>query len=281
MSVKNFIPTIWSARLLEHLDNAHVARNFFNTNWEGEIRDMGDTVRINQIGAVNIIEYTPNQDLPDPEELSMVAQSLVIDQADAFSWQIDDVDAAQMRADLMDAAMERSAYELADKMDKYLFKQLADAAAPSNSIGTAASPVVITENNVYDIFVQMRTLLTKTNTPSVNRQIAVPPEMVGMLLKDDRFTGTGGTFAEGTLLSGLVARGVGFSIFEINNLPVTGSTVEIVANHNVSATYAHQIAKTEAARMEKRFADNVKGLSVYGAKVVEPKAVAKLYATFA
>lgn len=281
MSVASFIPVIWSARLLEHLNKAHVAKNFYNTNWEGEIRDRGNTVRINKIGDVEILEYTPNQDLPSPEQLNMVAQDLLIDQADAFTWQIDDVDAVQANATLMDAAMERSAYKMADKMDKFLFSRLAAAAPAGNTIGTPGAPIIITEDNVYDVMVQLRTLLSKTNTPSQNRQVAIPPEMVGMILRDNRFTGTGGAFAEGTLLSGMIARGVGFGVYEINNLPETGGVYEVVANHAVSATYANQIVKTEAVRMEKRFADNVKGLSVYGAKVVIPEAVAKAYVSFA
>lgn len=280
MSVNSFIPIIWSARLLEHLNKLHVASNFYNKNWEGEIQDRGNTVRINKIGDVDIITYTPNQDLPAPEELNMVAQDLIIDQADAFTWQIDDVDAVQANASMMDAAMERSAYKLADKLDQFLFQTLADDTPTSNTIGTPAAPILVTEANVYDIIVQLRTILSKNNTPSRDRQLAIPPEMVGFLLKDDRFTGTGGSFAEGTLLSGLIARGVGFQVFEVNNLPETSGVYEIVANHDVSATYAMQIVKTEATRMERRFADNVKGLNVYGAKVVLPQAAAKAYVTF-
>lgn len=280
MSIATFIPTIWSARLLEHLNKSHEARYFFNTNWEGEIRDRGNTVRINKIGDVEIVDYTPNTDLPDAETLETIAQDLLIDQSKAFTWQIDDVDAVQANASLMDAAMERSGYKMADVMDKFLFKTLATATPTANTIGTAGSPIVITEDNVYSVLVQLRTILSKSNTPKQNRQVAIPPEMVGYILKDPRFTGTGGTFAEGTLLSGLIARGVGFGVHEINNLPETDGTYEIVANHNVSATLAMQIVKTEAYRLEKRFADGVKGLNVYGAKVVIPEAVAKAYVRF-
>jgi hypothetical protein len=216
-----------------------------------------------------------------PQELTTLAQDLVIDQANAFNWQIDDVDAVQMNASLMDEAMERSAYHLAEQIDGYCFRTLAGAITPSNTIGTPGAPITITESNVYDVVVQMRTILAKNNVPTDNRQVAIPPEMVAMLLRDKRFTGTGGTFAEGTLLSGMIAQGLGFKVFEVNTLPENDGVYEVLANHNVSATLANQIAKVEAARMEKRFADLVKGLSVYGAKVTIPKAATKAYVRFA
>ena len=89
MSVATFIPTIWSARLLNHLENALVAKNFFNTDYEGEIRDMGDTVRINQIGNITIFDYERNKDMKPPEDATTAAQDLVIDQGKAFNFQKD------------------------------------------------------------------------------------------------------------------------------------------------------------------------------------------------
>lgn len=280
MSIQSFIPTIWSARLLMHLNKAHMAKTFFNTDYEGEIKDKGNTVKINKIGAVTISKYTANVDMATPERVNTVAQDLVIDQAESYNWQIDDVDSAQANTTLMDSAMERSAYGLADEMDKYLFKQLATGTPIGNTIGSAGSPILVTASNVYSIIVQLRTILSNSNVPKQNRNLALPPEMVGLILQDDRFTNTGGAFAESTLQSGMVSRGVGFNIYEINNLPETGGVYEIIANHNLSATVAQQFVKTEAYRIEKRFADGVKGLNVYGAKVVLPEAVAKAYVTF-
>lgn len=270
--ITSFIPTVWSARLLQHLDNALVAKNFFNTDWEGEISDMGDTVRINQIGAVSIFDYVRNQDMTPPEQLNTAAQDLVIDQADAFNFQIDDIDRVQMRADLMDSAMERSGYALADKEDSFLFQMLA------NDAGNKIGPTTVTNpEDMFSLLVQLRTLLTKQNVPTAGRRVGIPPEGVSYLLEDTRFTGTGGTLAEGTLQTGLIGRAVGFDIYEINTLPGNNT---IIAGHQLSATFASQIVKTEAYRMEKRFADGLKGLSVYGAKVLIPEAIATAEVTF-
>ena len=104
MSVANFIPTIWSARLLAHLDKAHVYAALVNRDYEGEIKNYGDTVKINQIGDVTIKDYTKGKDIDDPEELSGDQNTLTIDQAKYFNFSIDDVDAAQVNPKLMDAA---------------------------------------------------------------------------------------------------------------------------------------------------------------------------------
>lgn len=273
MSIATFIPTIWEARLLMHLDNALVARNFFNQDYEGNIRDQGDTVRINQIGNVSIFKYERNTDMTPPETLATSAQDLIIDQAQAFNFQIDDIDAVQARAGLMDSAMQRSAYSLAEIEDTFLFNVLATAVPTANkTTATITDPA-----EMYELLVHLRTVMVKNNVPSTGRRVAVPPEAVALLLKDDRFVGTGGTNAEGTLQSGFVGRAAGFDIYEVNTTP-GGNT--LIAGHQLASTFAGQITKTEAYRMEKRFADGLKGLSVYGAKTLIPEALASAVVTF-
>ena len=274
MSIATFIPTVWSARLLAHLENALVAKNFFNSDYEGEISDQGDTVRINQIGNVSIFDYQRNQDMNPPEDLSTAAQDLVVDQGKAFNFQVDDVDRVQMRADLMDGAMERSAFALAEVEDTFLFGLLAAAVPVSNRVAAT----ITSADEMYELLVQLRTIMVKNNVPFAGRRVAAPPEAVAMLLKDDRFVATGAGQAETRLASGLVGRAAGFEIYEVNTTP-GGNT--LLAGHQLASTFASQIVKTEAYRMERRFADGVKGLSVYGAKVLVPAALASSEVTFA
>ena len=94
MSVKNFIPQIWSARLLAHLDKVHVYASLVNRDYEGEIKQYGDTVKINQIGDITIKKYT-GAAIDDPEELTGEQNTLTIDQANYFNFAIKDVDNAQ------------------------------------------------------------------------------------------------------------------------------------------------------------------------------------------
>ena len=288
MAITSFIPSIWSARLLAHLDNAHVATRFVNRDYEGEIRNAGDTVKINQVGAITIKDYTKNTDIADPEALTTSDQTLAIDQAKYFNFQVDDVDAVQAKASLMDGAMSRAAYGLAEVADRYLFQTMAAAAPAGNTLGSGAAPVALTADNVYEKLVELKLLLDKKNLPAQGRCLAVPPELHALMLLDQRFVGTGSGQAEASLRGGLVGRAAGFDIYRSNNLPTALGTdsaktpyTKIIASHPLSASYAEQILKTEAYRMESRFADGVKGLHVYGAKVLQPDAVAVLLGSFA
>lgn len=284
MAVTGFIPKLWSARLLNALDKSHVFANVVNRDYEGEIKKMGDTVHINTIGAVTIGTYTQNTDFSSgPETLATTDQTLTIDQAKYFNFQVDDIDAAQAAGDIMDKAMTRAAYGLADASDKYIAGILAGAADATNTVSTSA--VALTSTNVYENVVKMRTILDKANVPTAGRWLVIPPEMYALILLDDRFVKTGGEMAEGILRTGLVAQAAGFDIYLSNNCVSVNSnstdTYTIVGGVDSAATYAEQIVSTEAYRPEKRFADAVKGLHVYGAKVVDKAQIACLKATFA
>ena len=284
MAVTGFIPKLWSARLLNALDKSHVFANVVNRDYEGEIKKMGDTVHINTIGAVTIGTYTQNTDFSSgPETLATTDQTLTIDQAKYFNFQVDDIDKAQAAGDIMDKAMTRAAYGLADASDKYIAGILAGAADTSNLVSSSA--VALTASNVYENVVKMRTILDKANVPTAGRWLVIPPEMYALILLDDRFVKTGGEMAEGILRTGLVAQAAGFDIYLSNNCVSANVseklTYTITGGVDSAATYAEQIVSTEAYRPEKRFADAVKGLHVYGAKVVDKAQLACLKATFA
>lgn len=277
MAVTSFIPELWNARLLYNLDKAHVAANLVNRDYEGEIQRQGDTVHINSIGAVTVKDYTRNSDIEDPEELSTTDQTLTIDKSKYFNFQIDDVDAAQAAGDLMDTAMERAAYALSDVADAYLLETIAAGVDAGNKIGDSAA-IALTAENVYQNIVALKTKLDKANVPTAGRYVVVPPEVHALLLLDDRFVkASDGNTANDTLLNGEVGRVAGFTVYMSNNVKYTTDHWEIPASVQTSTTYAEQIVKTEAYRMEKRFADAVKGMHVYGAKVTDGKQIAVLY----
>lgn len=282
MAITTFIPTIWSARLLAHLDNSHVATSFVNRNYEGEITAQGDRVKINSIGDITIGDYTKNTDMADPEVLSTADQTLIIDQSKSFNFQVDDVDKVQAKGSVVDVAMQRAGFALSDVADKFIFKTIGTAVTTANTIGTTAAPIALTKDNAYEQIVKIKVIMDKNNVPTEGRKLAVPPEFHALLLLDNRFVGTGGMKAEDILGNGFVGKAAGFVIFVSNNLPVaTGGKYDIIAAHDMATTYAEQIVSTEAYRMEKRFADGVKGLHVYGSKNTMPNAIAKLVGTFA
>ena len=285
MAVTTFIPELWSARLLYALDKSHVATNLVNRNYEGVIANQGDTVHINSIGAITVKDYTKNADIAAPDALTTTEQNLVIDQCKYFNFQVDDVDKVQAAGDLIDTAMGRAAYALADVSDAFLLKTIANGVASANKIGAKATLTALTASNVYENIVKMRTLLDKANVPTTGRTIVVPPEVYALLLLDDRFAKSGSDSGQNALLNGMVGRVAGFDVFMSNNC-VSGadggsgsSTPYFVITAQVAdaCTYAEQIIKTEAYRMEKRFADAVKGLHVYGAKVTDGSQIAAMY----
>lgn len=288
MAVTTFIPELWSARLLYALDKTHVATNLVNRDYEGQITNVGDTVHINSIGAITVKDYTRNTDMDAPEALTTSDQTLLIDQSKSFNFQVDDIDKTQSPGDLVDAAMGRAAYALADVADAFLLKTIAAGVATGNTIGAASGPIALTKDNVYENIVKLRTKLDKANVPNQGRTIVVPPEVYALLLMDDRFAKNEATAGQDALLNGMVGRVAGFTVFMSNNVATgtgtdTGKTAyfEITAQVSTATTYAEQILKTEAYRIEKRFADGVKGLHVYGAKVTDGSQIAKLIASVA
>ncbi len=275
MAVTSFIPELWSARLLHALDNSHVAANLVNRNYEGEIKQSGDTVHINTIGEIAVRNYEGSVTTDD---LSTTDQTLKIDQKEYFSFKMKDVDAAQAAGDMMDSAMQRAGYALSDKSDKFLLKTIAAGANEGNKIGSAGSAIQLTAANIYEHIVKLRTALDKANVPTADRKLVVPPEVYALLLMDDRFVkASDGATANKTLLNGEVGSVAGFTVYMSNNVNWSSDHWEIVATVPYATTYAEQILQTEANRLTDDFADQVRGLHVYGAKVTEPKAVAVLY----
>ena len=281
MSITNFIPELWNARLLYALEKNHVATNVVNRNYEGEIKNAGDTVHINTLGAVAVRSYAQGTDLTY-DALSTTDQTLVIDQQKYFAFALDDVDKAQAAGDIMDVAMGRAAYSLADVSDAFLLGKIAAGGSSANYVGTSASPVALTAANIYTSIVALRTALDKQNVPTQGRSLVVPPEAYALLLQDARFTSVQGV-ADGVIQHGLVGKVAGFDIYMSNNCVKTSADTpvySITAQIADATTYAEQIIQTEALRPEASFSDAVRGLHVYGAKVTRPEAIATLFGTF-
>lgn len=281
MALTNFIPQVWSARLLDHLDKNHVYANLVNRYYEGDITDFGDTVKINQLGAVTIGDYTKDTDMGAVQTLSGAQVLLSIDQAKYFNFQIDDIDKAQTNPKLMDAAMQRAAYGLADATDSYI-ASLHTAVPAGNKIGDDSTAKVFDGTNgkkPYDFLVDAATLLDEANVPPTDRFVVVPPWVRGLLRKDDRFV-SGSDLAHDTLKTGYIGMVAGMEVYVSNNVPNTGGAkYKIIASHPMAITYAEQIVSTEAYRPESRFADAMKGLHVYGAKACNPNALVVITAS--
>lgn len=286
MALNNFIPTIWSARLLARLQNALVygQAGVVNRDYEGEISDVGDSVKINSIGPVTITPYVKNANLAAVETLNDAAQFLLIDQAQSFNFQIDDIDRVQQKPKVMDEAMREAAYGLADVADRFLAGLMWAAVPAANTQGAVGAGITIGygagETDPYIALLEMARVLDENNVPRVGRWAVVPPWFHAFLLMANRIVGSGAQAADDRMRNGVIGTVAGFDLLLSNNVPFAAGPVEykILAGTSMSTAFVEQINKVEAYRPELRFADAVKGLHLYGAKVTRPNTLALLIA---
>ena len=276
-----FIPTVWAARLLTALDKSLIygQTHVCNRAYEGEVRAFGNTVQIASIGDVTVNSYSKDTDIATPETLTDSDQTLLIDQQKYFNFVVDSIDRAQQNVDVLDEAIRRAAYALKDVTDQYL-AGLMDTAVPSgNKIGSVGSPKIPTKDDAYEYLVDLGSLLDENNVPTYGRFAVVPAWFHGLLLKDDRFVRSGTVAGDRRLMNGEAGEAAGFTILRSNNVPNTsGAHFKIMAGQAMATTYVEQVLELQAYKPEKRFGDAVKGLHVYGAKVVRPTALACLIA---
>lgn len=279
MAVDTFIPEVWSAELLTTLDENYVlaAPDASNRDYEGDIANAGDTVHIGSLTDPTVSSYTKNVTVIDPQTLTTTDQSLVIDQSKYFAFEVDDVDKrqAQNGGRLLTVAAQRAAVKLQELADTYLGTLMT---ANAGTVLTAAD--VATPAAAFSVLIQLKVALDRANVPQAGRWIAVSPEFYGLLLADPRFTDASAYGQGGVVANGIVGRALGFTVKVSTNLPTgtAGTAPEvssfIIAGHRMATTFAEQINKTEAYRPDNSFSDAVKGLHLYGAKVVRPEALA-------
>lgn len=276
MAITRFRPQIWSAQLLVSLKKTMVygGPGIVNRDYEGEISAAGDTVKITSISRPTIGTYVPNVTKITPEQLTDAQRNLVIDQSKYFAFEVDDVDARQAKGNVMPEAMNEAAYALADVADQYI-ASLYTGVATANNLGTI-SVTAATPTDAYDkVLVPLKVTLDDANVPTNGRYVVVPPWFHGRLLLDSRFIKINEAGTSEGLRNGMVGRAAGFDILLSNNAPnPSGDDYVVQAGTPMAISYAEQINKTEAYRPQDSFADAVKGLHLYGAKLTRPEAIA-------
>ena len=273
MSIDSFVPEVWSKSLLSSLKKSLViaAPGVVNRDYEGEISDQGDAVRINSISRPTVASYVKGTTSITPEQLTTAQRSLVVDQAKYFAFEVDDVDARQAAGNVIPEAMAEAAYALADVADQYVEGLLRAGAA--NSLSTVQ---IDGAADAYDLLlIPLKVELDEANVPTQGRYCLIPPWIHGRLLGDSRFIDMSASGMGDALSNGIVGWAAGFELRVSNNLPlITGDDYSVIAGHPSACSYAEQINKTEAYRPEDSFSDAVKGLHLYGAKVIRPDALA-------
>lgn len=283
MSIARFRPEIWSANLLVALRKSLVYGSPFvvNRDYEGEISEYGDTVRITSISRPAIGTYVPNQTVITFPELTDSQRTLTIDQAKYWSFSVDDVDARQARGNVMPQAADEAAYALADTIDQYI-ASFYTGVQSANQLGSITVNSATTPTDAYDkVLVPLKVKLDLANVPTQGRYVVIRPELHACLLRDQRFVANPASDATlDSLENGMVGRAAGFNISVSNNAPNTsGSEYVAQAGSNMAISFAEQINKVEALRPQSSFSDALKGLALYGAKLTRPDAIATALVT--
>lgn len=275
MAITKFVPKIWSASLLTALRDqlAYGQVGVINRNYEGEIARAGDSVHITSFADPEVRKYTKNENI-SWDLLTDDQQTLIVDQSDYFAFKVDDIDKRQSLPGFIDETTKGASYNLAGETDAYLANMMTSQAGNVLEARALAAP-----SDAYKMLVDFRTKLTRSNTPVDGRFVVVPPEVYALLLLDPRFVDASQSGATETLRNAVVGKAAGFTVIEANRVPGEEGKFQILAGHGIATTYAEQIVNVKSVDLQDTFGEGVKGLHLYGAKVVRPENLAVVEAT--
>jgi hypothetical protein len=295
----NFIPEIWSTKLIEKFYDATVLAAISNTDYEGEIKNHGDKIIMRTRPTITIRNYESNQELVVDRPSSPTLEML-IDQGKYFNLHLDDVMKIQSDIDQMNQWSADASEQMKIVIDTDCLLQLVNQATARNrgtgagrisqniNLGVAATPVTLSRTNIIDYIILMGQVLDEQNIPENGRWIVIPAWAASLLkrsdLRDASLTGDGTSVARNGRL-GMIDR---FTLYNSNLLPTsatdgvggndTDGATYIYAGHKNAFTFASQMTQMEVMRSERTFGNLMRGLQVYGRKVIDPTAYCQLYA---
>ena len=304
-----FIPTLWSAKLNAKFYAASTFADICNRDWEGDISGMGDKVIIPQIPDLTISDYVVGNTLTY-EVPAMTTLELLIDKAKRFGFAVSDVIAHQSKYDQMEMFTNDASEQMRMRIDSTCIYNTFYQGAAANrgatagvktsayNLGTDTAAVALTSSNVLQKVLELAAVLDEQNVPDSDRWLLMDPFSRTLLLQSSlaqaQYTGD----TTSPVRNGLVGTIDRFKLYITNQLPrnATGSSTPwtsgdgtessvtasgtidakrvLVAGHRSAITFASQIVKTEQMRNPTDFGDVVRGLQVFGFKVVKPEALA-------
>jgi len=284
----NFIPELWAGKLIENFYDATVLAVIANTDYEGSIKAFGDTVNIRTTPDITIRNYVKGQTLivenPDKPKIQ-----LLIDKGKYFSCVEDDVDQVQSDIKMMDMWSKDASEQMKIVVDQDVLSNIATDIPTANKgltageqtlaidLGVAGTPNALTTSNVLAEIINHGTVLDEANVPEQDRWMLIPAKMAGLIkqsdLKDASITGDGSSPLRNGRL-GMIDR---FMLYVSHNLPLSatgpGGEFTIFSGHKKGLTFASQMTNMETLRAESTFGDIIRGLQVYGYKVVKGEAL--------
>ena len=299
-----FLPKIYSKKVLNFFRKASVVEAITNTDYAGEISAFGDSVRIIKEPVISVSDYTRGSDTTQTK-LTDQEITLVVDSAKAFKFIVDDIETNMSHVNFKEVATSSAAYALRDSYDAAVIASMfsgvstsspdhalgADAAAAtqtmgqhqggSNSIDLLGSDG--TGTDPLDVMSFMAKLLDEQSVPEEGRWFVAPPSFYNELAQSgSKLLSVDFNAGQGSIRNGLVSSGKlrGFDMYKSNNVAAASTaTGKILAGHISSTATAQTIISTEVLRDPTSFGDIVRGLHVYGAKVLRPEALVSAFYT--
>ena len=294
-SASGFIPSIWSGKLVEKLYARTAFAEVSNTLYEGSIKGAGDTVQIRTTPSIVINDYEIGGGLTYEKPVSDKVE-LQIDQAKSFSFEVNDVDAYQADIKLMEGWSDDAGQQMKIAIDKDISAYAYTEAAAENAgatagvesgslnLGVAGTPVAITKTNILDTLVDCGTALDEQNVPDEGRYIMLPAWMNGMLKKSDLRDASIMGDATSAFRNGKIGMLDRFSVYVNNNMSTVtddgtdNQATNVIFGHKKALTFASQMTNMETLPNPSDFGKLIRGLNVYGRKVIDPNAIGHLYA---
>lgn len=278
MSVQNFIPELWAKRILKELDKEHMLVKNCSTEYSGQITGLGSKVRINSINTPTIGTYVPNSTAITPEELKDEQRMLEITEAKYFAFYLDDVDDKQSTGGLLEEGIRKAVIGLKDVAETFVASKYAEA---KNTITNSS----LTSGSFFSTFMKAKRFLMRENVGMADEVIAeVTPEVwekgvLANILYNAQDNGD-------MIRKGQYVKALGMTFYVSNNIGVTVTNENVVLQTVCVRTkeaigYAEQIMKVSKYEPENKFAEAVKGLHVYGAKMIKPNEAVALVLTTA
>ena len=276
----NWLPVIYSQKVQKFFRTASVVEDITNTDYAGEIENYGDTVNIIKEPTISVSSYTRGGQI-NIQNLADDQLQLVVDQANAFAFKVDDIEERQAHVNWEALATSSGAYALKDSYDENVIAAMVSGAGTtvgSDGSGTDTG-FGTSETDPTDILANAAKRLHAADVPTDNRWFLGTPEFYEQLgqasakLMDASVTGDGTSpLRNGSVLNGLVN---GFKLYMTNNFAAssTSNYYKVLYGHMSSTATANAIAKTEVVRDPDSFADIVRGLHVFGRKVLRSEAL--------
>ena len=272
----------WSKSLILNLDQVNVMKPLVNTDYEGELQNVGDTVQVRTLGSISLSSYAKNQVLTYTD-LAPTKEPMTISDSQFFAFKVDDLDKAQNDISAMDAYTKRAAVGMSNTIEAKLLSFYASALVANQITGAAAANITLTSDtnaatDVYNLFVKAGANLSKQNVPKSGRWIVIDPDTTALLLLDtkrfiratdmgDRVVESGLPGVTANAAPGYVGRCAGFDVYESTQVPVVGGSKYIQYGTRMAISYAAQLAEMEAIRLETTFATAIRGLLLHDGKV--------------